>query len=426
MTLNRTIAPPAQAIEKVKILKASTHILENQIPLYAVQAGEQPVVRLELIFEAGSKRENIFGASQFATKMLSEGTSRHSSAEISEAFDQFGAFLEISQNADRANIMVHCLTKHLPEILPNLQEILTDSVFPEKELATLKNITLQTLKVNLEKTTFVAGQVLKEQIFGKNHAYGKTLNEANILNINQLAIKNFYEEQFKNKTFKIFLSGKFGEKEINLLNQFFGQNQVSVSQNTTEKPVFEKEKNESTVIEKVGSLQSTIRLGRTLFGRKNPDFFKFLVTNTLLGGYFGSRLMKNIREEKGFTYGISSSLVPMRDAAYFVIGTDVKREFTSQTIYEIHKEIKRLQTELVSKNELETAQNYMIGAFAGSLNTPFEIADRQKIIILDELPADFYDKYIQKIRSVSAEDVQEMANKYLIINELCEIVVGGK
>jgi zinc protease len=426
MTLNRTIAPPAQAIQQVNILQAEKHILDNQIPVYAIRAGEQPVVRLELIIEAGGKYDTVQGASQFAAKMLSEGTSKHSGTEISEAFDQFGAFMDISQNADRINISVHCLTKHLPEILPTLQEMLQDSVFPEKELQTIKNITLQTLRVNLEKTSFVAGQVLRENLFGKNHPYGKITDEANILIINQLDIKNFYKEHIKNKAFKIFISGKFDIKEIQSLNQIFGQNQVSISKKLPKKSIVKSIDNPSVLIERQESVQSTIRLGRVLFGRKNPDFFKFLMMNTLLGGFFGSRLMKNIREEKGYTYGISSSLVQQLDATYFVIGTDVKKEFTTQTIDEIHKEIKRLQTELVSENELDIAKNYMIGAFAGSLNTAFEVADRQKIIILDELPSGFYDNYINQIREVSGKDVQEMASKYLIIKELSEIVIGGK
>jgi predicted Zn-dependent peptidase len=136
--------------------------------------------------------------------------------------------------------------------------------------------------------------------------------------------------------------------------------------------------------------------------------------------------MKNIREDKGFTYGISSSLIPQKESGYLVMGTDVKKEFTQQTLDEIFKEIKILQTEAVPENELETAKNYMIGSFVGSLNTPFEVADRQKIVILENLPSDFYQNYIQKVSAVSAADVMEIANKYFNPTELCEVVVGDK
>ena len=160
--------------------------------------------------------------------------------------------------------------------------------------------------------------------------------------------------------------------------------------------------------------------------RKHPDYFPMLLLNEILGGYFGSRLMKNIREEKGLTYGISSNLALFSQAGYFVIGTDVKREFTQQTIDEIHKEIKILQTELVDESELETVKNYMVGSFAGSLNTPFDIADRYKVIFSEKLPLDFYQNYIPNIQQISAIQLLEIANKYLGLETLTEIVVGGK
>ena len=167
------------------------------------------------------------------------------------------------------------------------------------------------------------------------------------------------------------------------------------------------------LIEKEGAIQSSIRMGKHLMTRKHPDYFPMLLLNEILGGYFGSRLMKNIREEKGLTYGISSNLALFTQAGYFVIGTDVKREFTQQTIDEIQKEIKILQTELVSENELETVKNYMVGSFAGSLNTPFDIADRYKVIFSENLPLDFYKNYIPNIQQISAIQLLETANKYL-------------
>ena len=148
--------------------------------------------------------------------------------------------------------------------------------------------------------------------------------------------------------------------------------------------------------------------------------------NEVLGGYFGSRLMKNIREEKGYTYGISSNVGAFREAGQLMIGTDVKREFTQQTIEEVWKEVRLLQTEPVGDDELMTVKNYMAGEFVGSLNTPFEIADRYKLILLDGLPADFLSHYIARIRAVTAQDVQQMAQTYLAEGSLIEVVVGGK
>ncbi len=426
MILDRTIAPPSRKVEHVTIPTAEKIILDNAIPLYTIRAGEQPVMRLELIFDAGSRFDVIGGESLFVSKMLTEGTKNHKAAEISEFFDQYGAFTEISQSFERLAITVHGLTKHLTKLLPMLKEMISESIFPEAEFAVQKNIASQTLKVNLEKTAFVASQTFREQIFGSKHPYGKSVNQAIIDNITSEAVREFYAKQISGKLFTIFLSGSFSEEEIKGLNEVFGQMSASSPEKLEEKFPESPKVGENLLVNRPENLQSSIRLGRRLFNRSHPDFFKFIVTNTIFGGYFGSRLMKNIREEKGFTYGISSSLIPQKEGGYLIIGTDVKKEFTQQTIDEIHKEIVRLQTEQISENELETAKNYMIGSFVGSLNTPFEVADRQKVIILENLPADFYQNYIQQVNAVSAEDVMQIANNYLKTEELCEVVVGGK
>lgn len=427
MILDRTIAPPSQTIEQVSIPKAEKVILDNQVPVYMVQAGEQPVVRLELIFEAGSRYENHIGEAYFASKMLSEGTSSHSATEISEYFDQYGAFLEVGHSVERLAITIHGLTKHLPKLLPLLQEMIADSIIPEKELQVQKNISSQSLKINLEKSSYVAGKVFREQIYGANHPYGKSLTLETIAAITRDGVNDFYQKQIRGKSFRIFLAGKFSNEEVQALNQHLGQIPVeSPNHSVIIDNISEIKHPESILVERLDNLQSSIRLGKRMFGRTHPDFFKFIVTNTIFGGYFGSRLMKNIREDKGFTYGISSGLVPQRYGGYLVMGTDVKKEYTQQTLDEIAKEISRIQTTPVEEDEMDTAKNYMIGSLVGSLNTPFEVADRQKVILLDELPADFYDNYIQKIRAVTPLDIIEMANTYFKQEDLCEVVVGGK
>jgi predicted Zn-dependent peptidase len=237
---------------------------------------------------------------------------------------------------------------------------------------------------------------------------------------------SFYQNNWQGKKCTIFISGNISDTEVALIDKYFGS--ISLSAKLPQQSFSSQLINDgqSMVIEKPEAIQSSIRMGKKLMNRKNPDYFSMLVLNELLGGYFGSRLMKNIREEKGLTYGISSNVAAFTHAGYFVIGTDVKKEFTQQTIDEIHKEIIILQTQLVEDSELQTVKNYMVGSFAGSLNTPFDIADRYKVILLDELPTNFYQNYITNIQSVTAQKVIEMANKYLAIDSLTEVVVGGK
>jgi predicted Zn-dependent peptidase len=179
-------------------------------------------------------------------------------------------------------------------------------------------------------------------------------------------------------------------------------------------------------VEKEDSLQSSIRIGKRLFTRKHPDYFKMLVLNEVFGGYFGSRLMKNIREEKGYTYGISSNLVTLRHDGFLVMGTDVKKEFTGPTIDEVYKEMEVLRKEPVGEEELQTVKNYMIGSFAGSLNSPFAIADNFKTIYFEGMSYDFFEHYIENILDTSAQDLMQLANTYLQPDTMLEVVVGGR
>lgn len=423
MQLDRTIPPAFRTIQTVQFPSHQSVMLDNGQPLFVANVGEQPVVRVEVLFEAGTWHEDVDGASFFGVKMLTEGTQKRTSAQISGHFDQIGAFVDLSHTPDRANIMVYGLTKHLGAILEMVAELIHEATYPEKEFNDLRNISLQNLRINLEKNAYVATTTFKERLFGATHPYGKSQNEKSITALSVADLQNFYTNRIKARPFRVFLSGQVGDAEVALVNQYLGQHLVVPSPEVN-KSLEIVSQTEPLWVEKADAVQSSVRVGRMLFKRQHPDFYRMIVANEILGGYFGSRLMRNIREEKGFTYGISSSIVPMRQAGYWAIGTDVKKEFAQATLDEIQKEIHRLQTELVPENELETVKNYLAGEFAGSLNTPFEIADRVRLMVLEGLDVEFYSNYIQRLRVVTAEDIQKIANQYWQWEDLQQVIVG--
>ena len=426
MTLDRSQSPAFQAIQEIHLPAVQSHRLDNGIPLHLISVAQQPVLRLEFVFDAGTWYEQVHGSAFFTMKMLAEGTSSRSSAQINEYADRYGAFLELNSGPDRASLVVYCLTKFLPNVLPLLNDMLTEPTFPQKELDDLRNITLQNLRVNYEKSGYLAGILFREKLFGREHPYGRSQRPEAVEQLTREGVVEFYERAIRNRQFQIVLAGHATENEVLLINRALGQLVIRTDSIAAFSDTVQVENKLPVLAEKPDSVQSSIRLGRRLFTRTHPDFFKMLVTNEVLGGYFGSRLMKNIREEKGFTYGISSNMPSFRRDGYFLIGTDVNKENTQQTLDEIRKEIHILQTEPVSAGELETVKNYMAGEFVGSLNTPFEIADRYKVILLDRMPANFLTTYIQQVRAVTADDIMQMATHYLGAESLSEVVVGGK
>ncbi|NIJ55388.1 M16 family metallopeptidase [Dyadobacter arcticus] len=426
MSLDRTIAPDFKVINSVNLPEPKTYNLDNGIALHVINIGEQPVIRLECIFEAGSWYEKHIGASYFAIKMLSEGTVNMTSQEISESFDRLGAFTEMTHTADRIGVVVYCLSRFLPEVLSLVSQLISDASFPEKELQELRNITIQNLKVNKEKNAYLATTEFREKLFGIDHPYGQSQDEINITKLSIDSILEHYNRFVKSGRFTVVLAGQVAESDVRVVNETLGRSQYTIDAYNGIFAPSVSYQNTEALVEKPESVQSSIRMGRILFNRHHEDYFKMLVTNEILGGYFGSRLMKNIREEKGLTYGISSYLVTLRNEGYFMIGTDVKKEFTQQTIGEIKKEIHKLQNELVTEEELTTVKNFMAGEFAGSLNTAFEVADRQKVLLLDGLPADFYNHYIDNIHATTSEDVLLMAKRYLQPEDMLTVIAGGK
>jgi predicted Zn-dependent peptidase len=400
--------------------------LSNGIQLHWLNAGEQPIVRIELIFKAGNWYESQRNVSYFTIKMMNEGTTRMTARQINEYVDQFGAFLEFNHGQDKSNVTLYTVIKHLDKLLPVLKDIVTASTFPDKELQNIKNITIQNLKVNQEKTAYLAQTRFRELLFGKNHPYGKNMYEEDILRIEPDVLKQFHQERICSQPFDIVVSGEVSEQTLALLRDTFeGIILPGISSNGKEHVQTSTLVRED-IVEKPDSLQSTLRMGKKLFTRSHPDYFKMMVLNEILGGYFGSRLMRNIREEKGFTYGISSNLVTLQKEGYLVIGTDVKREFTSLTIEEVYKEMNILRTEPIGEEELETVKNYMAGSFAGSLSTPFALADHFKAIYFDGLTYDFYDHYIENILNTTAWQLQELANQYFTGDSMLVVIAGGK
>jgi zinc protease len=418
--LNRTLAPSFKPTQNISLPPVYKIVACNGVNILSLSNTNLEVFRLELVFRAGSYFGEKFGLSYFTAKLLPLGTTSKNAQQVAESFERFGGFLEVSQNQERLVITLHGLTKFFEKYLQDLYEVIFDPVFLESELKIQKTIANQSYLVSMEKTSVEANKIFREGLFGKNHSFGKTLDSDEIDAIAASDIIAFHKKLISDSVFNVYLAGNVGSKEAELLNQFFGSKVISpehlpiISPNETAS--FE------TFIEKEGSVQSSIRIGRRMFNRHHPDFFNFLVLNTIFGGYFGSRLMKNIREEKGLTYGISSSMIPLADGGYWSIGADVKKENVNIVLEEIRKEMDLLKAVAVTDDELTLVKNYMKGSVLNSTNTVFDMMDKHKAIIHEGLPENFYDTMLSKIDAVTAEQVQEMANKYM--TELSTVVVG--
>lgn len=424
MSLNRAVAPQIAELIPFSITRAKTIKLTNGIKLHYIKSGAQPLVKLEIIFHAGNYQETQRGISFFTAKMLKEGTKTMTNKEIANKIAFYGANLEFIAGLDKITVSAIVLIKHFNAILPILVEIIEESVFSEKNLEAIKNIYLQQFMISKEKTSYVATGLFKQTIFGASHPYGYFISEDDINRIQTKDCISYYNSFIKNCNFEIIASGMITDDILTQIDKFFGvkSNKISAQNGTLIRPRPENKLNLTET--KTNAVQSSLRIGKRLFTRNHPDFLKITVLNEVLGGYFGSRLMKIIREEKGLTYSIYSQVVTHINDGYFVICSDVKKELLSDAITEIYFQLELLKNEKIGNEELKTVKNYMIGSFFNSINTPFALSDKFKTLYFNGLNYDYYDNYIANINKITATNLQSLANKYFDTSGFAQVVVG--
>lgn len=423
--INRTIAPEFKQIEEISLIQASPKFLDNGIKLYTIDAGEQELVRIEFIFRNVNWDETRPLQAYATNALLIEGTSRLSSFEISESIDSYGAFIQPEYSFDYSSFTLYTLSKHLDAVLPIIKEILTDAIFAQEELDTLIRNQKQKLLVSLEKNDVVTRRVFNHSLFG-NSTYGYIVEAEDYDKIDRMQLLEYYKKAYQPNNCTIIASGKVNQVTISKVNAYFGSAWETNSDFTINAFNFPQNSGETLYIDKPDSLQSAIRVGQISVSRTHPDFPALQFLNTVLGGYFGSRLMANIREEKGYTYGIGSAQVSLFNAGYFLIASEVGTDVCSSTMIEIEKEINLLRTELIPNDELELVRNYMLGSFLGSLENAFSHAEKFKSIFLSGLDYDYYARYIQVIKKISAEDLLNLANKYWQFDRFNKVITGKK
>jgi predicted Zn-dependent peptidase len=427
MTIDRKIAPPiTDAVNfHLELKPYEKFTLDNGVPVYSINAGAEEVMLVEMVFFAGNSFEekNLVAAS--ANFLLRNGTSKKKAFQINEHFEYYGSFLNRACYNETSTITLHCLNKHIGELLPVVEELITDSVFPENELAIFKQNQKQRLSVNLKKSEFVAGRLIDSYLYGEKHPYGKYTSHEEYDALDREELVEYFNKYYRSGSCMIFAAGKLPADLFQLLNKHLGKLSLG---NNFQKPVHEVSSNKKPgekfrIDNDPNGMQGAIRIARPFPNRHHPDFQKVMVLNNIFGGYFGSRLMSNIREDKGYTYGIHSYIQDHLQQSAWVISTEAGKDVCQATIDEVYKEMKRLKDEPVGEKELQLVRNYMMGIILGDLDGPFHIIARWKSYILNEIDENYFYKAIETIRTVSAEELQQLANKYLNQDEFYELVV---
>jgi predicted Zn-dependent peptidase len=401
-------------------------MLRNGVPVYFIESGQEEVMRVEFTFSAGQIKEDVPLLASTANMMLTEGTRKHSADELNGLLDFYGSFINPYSEKDRAGIVFFFLSKHLEKLLEISREILLEPVFPENELDSLMKKRLRWYINNREKVQHLAADKFHESVFGPAHPYGYPIQEADFENITRDQVVSFHSNEYDVSNLAIIVSGRINSNTPKILDELFG----TPLQGGKPSPLKELPGTIDAIkgihVTRTGSVQTSIRIGSRSINKRDQDYPGLKILNTVLGGYFGSRLMRNIREDKGYTYGISSSLTSLNLSGFKVISTDVGREHCGNTIGEIYREIELLQNQLVSGNELDIVRNYMSGEMVRMFDGPFALAESFRAIWEFGLNSEYYERLAEKIRTITPDEIKHLAQTYYKCEDLFEITAGER
>lgn len=418
--MNRSTAPQIAPVEHISLVEPQKLTTPSGIPLFLLDNTNDDALKISLEFDAGKIRQQKPLVASFTSNLLLSGTSTMTSQEIEERIDLQGAYTEIEVGIEAAYFTLYCTVKNANQALRIVMEAIDSVDFNEKEIVNYRNRKKQQFQINMEKVATLAKQNFAHTLYG-NSAFGSKTELSDFDLIQRGDIQNFYQEHIRKGLASIHVVGNMSTSVLNFL----------ISATDSWKNVHKKANEKINAYaaktlheDKKDAVQTAIRIGKPHIGPHHSDYMEFKVLNTLLGGYFGSRLMANIREDKGYTYGIGSGTVVLKDTAYFFISTEVDKKVKNDAIHEIKKEVERLQNELVDAEELERVKKYIAGQFLKNVDGAFAMMEQFLFLNRMGLDSDFFDQYMDKINAVTPQRILQLAKEYLKWDDFSVVSVG--
>ncbi|MBC7848453.1 MAG: insulinase family protein [Chitinophagaceae bacterium] len=402
------------------------HTLSNGVEVYALNMGAEDTLLINWVFFSGNWYDQQKLQASATNFLIKNGTSNRNAFQLNEHFEYYGAYVNRSCYSETADITIHCLSKHAKELLPVVAEMVVDSVYREEELAIFIQNSKQRLTVGLQKNDFVAGRLIDAYLFGEKHPYGVYSNMEDYTNLKREDLLSFFDKYYRNGRCVMFVAGKIPDGFINQLEENFGKLPLRPHHSPEAELIHQlqpAQQKKIAVLNDPDGVQAAIRIARPFPSRHHPDFQKAMVLNNVFGGFFGARLSANIREDKGYTYGIYSYLMNQVKESGWMVSTEAGREVAQATIDEVYKEMELLRNELVDDEELQMIRNYMIGTVLGDLDGPFQVIGRWKSLLLNGLDEAYFYRGIEIARTITAKELQELANKYLVPEDFYELTV---
>lgn len=403
---------------------------DNGITVLVIQDNRLPLVTARFVFKSGAYndffRKNKFGLSSLTSELLTKGTQSRSATEIAEEVDYHGATLGSGSNYDGTFVSAYSLKKYFGNIFDIITEVILEPSFKEEEIKRVKLQRLNSLLSMIDDGEYLADKVFCRKVYGNSpYAFPPEGEKNTVKSIRREDILDHYNSVFTPENMVVAFVGNISPDEALLkLNQNFSGWKKKTPPVKKAGKISLQDSCKVYLTEKKGAVQSSLKIGHLGINRNNPDFIPVSIMNTLLGGFFTSRINKNLREVNGYTYGARSNFHCYKHSGDFSVVTEVKTDITGDTVDEILKEINIIKSKPVSSTELQDVKNYISGNFPFQLETPNEIASKVINLKLFDLEDDFYTSYLSKVNSLTKEDIKTAAEKYLHPDKMTFSIAG--
>lgn len=429
MIFNRTEKPiPKMELEfippKIEEIK-----LKNGLKIYFIFKDKLPLIRMNLMINAGSKfdPDDKKGLAYLTSLVMDEGADGLNALELSDEFDILGTNFNVSTDNDLINLSLQCLSENFERSFELFSKVLLSPAFNEEDFLREKKKLITQILQSKDESEYLADQLFDRLVLGDSNEYAFPVIgfENSVQSITKADVQDHYNKFISPSNSILVIVGNYLKDELlitiekytNHWKSLNSQSVLSFKNNSTKRKIF--------LYHKEGSVQTEIRVGHISSRRNNQDYFQKLLLNSILGGQFTSRINLNLRERNGYTYGANSRFQYFKDAGFFQAATSVGVENTSDALREIFFELNNIKKGITDK-ELEFAKSSITKKFPMNFETYRQIVSSVSGKILFELPDDYFETYIQKINSVSKREVEEMALKSIKNDELTIILVGDK
>lgn len=422
--LNRKVGPAITTNFRLQIQDVETTRLANGLELYELNTGSQEIIKIELVFRKGRIHEKRPAVAKAAVKLMREASLSRNAEETARFFDFHGAVIKSECYMEYASLSLICLTKHFKDLWSAFLECLQQPSYETEDLEKYVDIGSKKLREQLAKNDVVAYRLFTEQIFGKNHPYGYNTELEDILALTVDDLRQYFADALETADKFAVMSGHYSAGLAELVKKDLSRLPL---RKDVEELTFPPLPAEVKYLrqETDNKHQASIKLGRIWVPRHNNDFIPLRFLNTVLGGYFGSRLMKNIREEKAYTYGIYSAFDAWLREGYFYVSSDVGADYVEPTIKEIMKEIRQLKEKAVEEAEIRMVKNYLLGQSLNLIDGPFATAHLVKSIRAKNLPLSSFELAVEEIKHLNSQQLLELAYRYFDTDHFTTVIVGG-